>query len=331
MSGFDLSKESFDADYTVVADGVYLLSERHTPGGADHIFPVINNRGFIFCVKNSEGQEHLLMQGIPTDKCIPKAKKVEEVTGLKLTLIVGSGDFHHLAIKDWLDAFPQVKIVQSGLKFPTTRNGVDILKNPDYQKRIELAKGPHFPSLEQYRDVVQFFGFNQFKTSVDPPWSSKDIHNISKEPKFSFLRKFSAMKPTEKFLAVWTYHVPSKQLIYEHNFNFFITKEHMKDFSFPFNIVIPKEKICSCAKEKLPSGPKSQEDCEAHCRLMAEILELDVLAMMEYHSLPSAMAGRYKSKEEFRKELTKILKKTGEHEADGMAMYKAMNRRCWCF
>jgi hypothetical protein len=75
MSGFDLSKESFDADYTVVADGVYMLSERHTPGGVNNIFSDINNRGFIYCVKNSEGQDHLLMSGIPTDKCIPKAKK----------------------------------------------------------------------------------------------------------------------------------------------------------------------------------------------------------------------------------------------------------------
>jgi hypothetical protein len=235
-------------------------------------------------------------------------------------------------MKDWLDAFPQVKIVQSGLKFPKTRNGVDILANPDYKKRIELITGSRFPSLEQYRDVVHFYGFNQFITSAEPPWTTKDIHNISREPKFSFLRKMASLKPTEKFLAVWTYHVPSKQIIYEHNFNFYITKEHMKEFKFPFNFVLPKEQICSCAKEKLPCGPKSQEDCEAHCRLMAEILELDARAMIEYHSLPGAMAGRFESKEEFRKEFTKILKKTGEHEADGTAMYKVMNpRRCFCF
>jgi hypothetical protein len=331
MPGFDLSKESFDADYTVVANGVYMLSERHTPGGVAHIFPTINNRGFIYCVKNSEGQDHLLMNGIPTHECIPKAKKVEEVTGLKLTLIVGSGDFHHMAMKDWLDAFPQVIIVQSGLKFPKTRNGADILINPDYEKRIKLVMGPHFPSLEQYRDVVQFYGFNQFRTSADAPWSSKDIHNVSREPKFALLKKIASTKATEKFLAVWAYHVPSKQLIYEHNFNFYLTKEHLKQFSFPFSFVLPKEKICSCAKEQLPSGPKSQEDCEAHCRLMAEILGLDVRAMMEYHSLPGVMAGRFASKEEFGTEFKKILKKTGEHEADGTAMYKAMNRRCFCF
>jgi hypothetical protein len=331
MSGFDLSKESFDSDFTVVADGVYMLSERHTPGGASHIFPVINNRGFIFRVKNAEGKEHLLLNGVPTDVCIAKAHKVEEATGLNITLIVGSGDFHHLALKDWLDAFSDAKVVFSGLKFPKTRNGIEILENPSYRERIELVTGPDFPSLEQYSDVVKFVGFNQFITAADPPWSSKNIHTISKDPKFKFLRQFAALKATEKFLAVWTYHVPSKQLIYEHNFNFFLTKEHFKQFGFPFSFVLPKEKICSCAKEKLPTAPKSLEECQEHCRQMAMVLDLDVRAMMEYHSLPGGMAGRYKSKEEYREALAKVLKPSGEHQADGLAMYKAMNRRCFCF
>jgi hypothetical protein len=69
MSGFDLSKETFDTVFCEVANGVYIVSERHPPGGASHIFPV-NNRGFVFRVKNAQGQAHLLMYGIPTDKCI---------------------------------------------------------------------------------------------------------------------------------------------------------------------------------------------------------------------------------------------------------------------
>lgn len=33
MSGFDLSKESFDGDYCKAADGVYVVSEEHAFGG----------------------------------------------------------------------------------------------------------------------------------------------------------------------------------------------------------------------------------------------------------------------------------------------------------
>ena len=332
MSGFDLSKESFDSDYCVVADDVYMVSERHAPGGATHIFPAINNRGFVYRVKNDQGQEHLLMNGIPSDKCIPKVKKIEEDVGQKLTLIVGSGDFHHMAMKDWLDEFPQAKIIMSGIKFPKTRNGVEILENADYKKRIELVTDFDFPSLEQYRDVLQFFGFNQFLCPPDAPFTAKDFKNTSKASKFTYLRNVASLKTTEKFLAVWTYHVPTKQLIYEHNFNFFLTPEHHKQFGFPFSLLLPKEKICSCAKEKIPTGPRELEECKEHCRQMSVVLGLDVRAMMEYHSLPGAMAGRYDSKEDFRKELVKVLKPSGEDQADGEAMYKALNPRfCFCF
>lgn len=332
MSGFDISKESFDSDYCKVAEGVYVLSERHAPGGATKFFPVINNRGFIFCVKNDQGQEHLLLQGIPGNSCIPKARQVEKETGLKLTLIVGSGDFHHMSMKDWLDEFPEVKIVHSGLKFLHTRNGKEILENPDYKARIELVEGPNIPSLEQYIDVVRFYGFNQFITGADLEWTSKDNKTpMKQESYFSFLRKFGSIKPTEKFLCVWTYHVPTKTLVYEHNFNFYITKEHMKEFRFLFRVVLPKEKICSCAKEQLPTGPKDIESCREHCQQMSRILDLDVRAMMEYHSLPGAMAGRWESKEAFQTEFTNILKKTGEHIADGTAMVKALNKSCFLF
>jgi hypothetical protein len=330
MSGFDLTNESFNAEYCEAAKGVYVLSEPHKPGGVSH-FATINNRGFIFCVKDAQGNEHLLMSGMPTHNCIPKVRKVEEVTGLKLTLIVSSGDFHHMSMKDWLVEFPSVQIIMSGLKFPKTRNGAEILDNPDYKKRIELVTGPTFASLEQYKDVVQFFGFNQFLTGPDAPFTSKDTRTPNKEPKYAFLKKFASLKATEKFLAVWTYHVPTKQIIYEHNFGLFLSKEHHEQFAFPFYLILPKEKICSCAKEQLPSGPRALEECAEHCRQMSIVLDLDVRAMMEYHSLPGVMAGRYKSKEDYQTELTKVLKKTGEHEADGAAMYKVMNRRCFCF
>jgi len=58
-----------------------------------------------------------------------------------------------MAMKNWLDAYPQVKVVHSALKFPKTRNGMAILENPDYKARIELVTGPDFPSLKQYEDV----------------------------------------------------------------------------------------------------------------------------------------------------------------------------------
>jgi hypothetical protein len=42
-------------------------------------------------------------------------------------------------MKDWLNNFPKVKIIQPGLKFPQTRNGVEIFETPSYKKRTELV------------------------------------------------------------------------------------------------------------------------------------------------------------------------------------------------
>lgn len=271
------------------------------------------------------------MSGLPTDKCIHKARAVEKETGLPLSLIVSSGDAHHMALRDWLVAFPDTQFVMSGLKFPKTRNGKELLSIPEYANRIELTEGPDFPSLEQYSDTVQFFGFNQFFHAEDAEFTSKDIHNTTKLPKFQFLKNFGSLKANVKFLCVWAYHVPTKQLIYEHNFGFYLTKEHHKQFGLPFSLLLPKEKICSVAKEQIPAGPRDLGEIQEHCRQMSKIVALDVHAMMEYHSLPGVMAARFKNKADFQKEFIKILKATGEDDVTGEAMYRVMNRRCFCF
>jgi hypothetical protein len=165
MSGFDLNEESYEKDYTRVAEGVWTVCEDHFhPGGFDGI-PPCNNRGFIYEVSNAKTKKHLLMSGIPGKSEIDAVKKLEKDTGLELTLIVGSGDFHHvcytyeasfefpaycryclpsnrlvfyniqMSISYWLDAFPNVKVLQSGMKFPKTRNGKEILGNEKFKNR----------------------------------------------------------------------------------------------------------------------------------------------------------------------------------------------------
>ena len=218
-----------------------------------------------------------------------------------------------------------------GLKFPKTRNGKTILANQEYASRIELATGFDFPSLEQYSHTVRFFGFNQFLSAPDADFTSENIHNTSKLPKFQFLKKFGGLKASEKILCVWTYHVPTMQLIYEHNFQFYLTKEHHKQFGFPFSLILPVEKICSCAREKLPTGPRDYDEIREHCRQMSRIVKLEVRAMMEYHSLPGAMASKYVSQKDYQKAMMKILSATGEGDASGDAMYHVMNPRCFCF
>ena len=96
----DLSTETHDG-YNKVYDGVWTVCQANFHPGASPSLPIINNRGFIFEVTNKAGEKHLLMSGLPGSSEIPKVQQLEKDTGLKLTLIVTSGDFHHLAMKFW--------------------------------------------------------------------------------------------------------------------------------------------------------------------------------------------------------------------------------------
>jgi hypothetical protein len=104
-------------------------------------------------------------------------------------------------------------------------------------------------------------------------------------------------KTDQKFLCVWTYHVPSKQLIYEHNFDMFVTKEEMMMKSCNFG---------SMAKGPMPKGPTALSECKIHCGQMAKILDLDVRAAVDYHSHPGVMSKTWKSKAEFHDDFYKV-------------------------
>jgi hypothetical protein len=103
--------------------------------------------------------------------------------------------------KNWLDAYPYVEVVHSALKFPKTRNGMDILENSDYKARKELVTGRDFPSLKQYEDVVQLCGLNQFYVSSDKPWMSKDAQNKTKAGLMRFMKNFMQTKADQMFLS----------------------------------------------------------------------------------------------------------------------------------
>lgn len=330
-AGFDLSKESTEG-YCKVYDGVYMTSEANFhPGNAASDMPTINNRGFVFEVTNKKGVKHLLMSGLPGDSEIPKVQQIEKDTGLKLTIIVSSGDFHHMSMKAWLKAFPDTKFIHSALKFPTTRNGKEILANETWKKQIELVEGPEIESLKEYENTLKFVGFNQFRIYADVDDLAKDSKNPPTKSGFAFVKAFASLKATEKFLAIWVYHVPSKQLLYEHNFAMFFSKAQIATSkNFLFRLMLKPEVFASCAKETLPHGPSEPEECKVHCETMQKILELDVAAALDYHSDLGCMCRAWPGgKTEWVKDFTAILAKTGEDQADGSKMAEAMKpSRC---
>jgi hypothetical protein len=66
-------------------------------------FTLCSSRAFIFEADTHEFGKHFVMSGIPGHDSIPKMKKLEKDTCVPLKLVVLSGDFHHMAMKYWLE------------------------------------------------------------------------------------------------------------------------------------------------------------------------------------------------------------------------------------
>ena len=62
---------------------------------------------------------------------------------------------------------------------------------------------------------------------------------------------------------------------------------------------------------------------------MAPILDLDVLGVLDYHTDIKTHIRTYANKDEFKKEFAEVLKKTGEHDPTGEALFALRNKsRC---
>lgn len=328
-SGFDFKNESFEGKYAKVATDAYTVSEPHHPAGAKGMGE-INNRAFIYAVETKENGKHLLMSGIPGPGCIPKVQQIEKDTKLALLVIVGSGDFHHMATKNWLDAYPKIRIYHSNVKFPNTRNGSTILANAEYKARLTLMDGPDFPMLAQYSKTLRFFGFNQFFTYSDQEWMSKDANSSTKLGTMGFMKKFSGVKADQKYLSVWTYHVPTRTLVAEHNFRVYYSKEHMKTQPMVIKMSQTTENFGSEAANSMPRGPYTLEDCKTHCEQMAPLIELDVACICDYHAWPGTIIKRLPSKEAFKQFFKKSLSATGEDDITGAKMHAIINKKKGC-
>ena len=63
---------------------------------------------------------------------------------------------------------------------------------------------------------------------------------------------------------------------------------------------------------------------------MAQILALDVRAINDYHTYPGEQIRVYESKDEYVKNFGAILKKTGEDDPTGEAMFAKQNASSAC-
>jgi hypothetical protein len=148
----------------------------------------------------------------------------------------------------------------------------------------------------------------------------------------SYIKNVAGLKSDTQYLNVWMYHVPSKTLVIEHNFQMYINKELKKEhLKFLGKLLVAADDFSSIGKgppHKLPSIP---EECTKHCQQMKSVVDLDVRMILDYHCGSGTFIRRYDSQVEYHRDFLTVLSKTGEDNPDGSSLVQFMNRKgCMC-
>jgi hypothetical protein len=171
----DFSKEDLEGTPVEVCPGVYVCGEAHHPAGTQNLN--WNNRSFIFRLKLVKdlagvkaGREVLFINGLGKQATLDKVKGFEKTIGLKVVALLANGGDHHVSIKLWYDAFPDLKVWVCPTRVPITANGQYLMK--EYPDRWELADNTthkhHVYQLEEYfGDQVDCVLFNQLYVYSD--------------------------------------------------------------------------------------------------------------------------------------------------------------------
>ena len=118
-------------------------------------------------------------------------------------------------------------------------------------------------------------------------------------------------------------------MVIEHNFDMFLSKAQVNAAGAFMTRLMSKTnqfKSNACAP-MFPCAPSDLESCKKHCEQMQHVLSWDVTSIMDYHCEIGTHIRNYANKEAYVKDMTKVLEKTGEHDASGEALYAIKNKK----
>ena len=202
----DFSGEDWDKA-AQIAEGVWVVATRHNPGLASGL--ELNNRTFVFRLKNRAGEEQLLSLGCGNAATIAAVQQLEAETGLKLGWVVGNGGNHHLFLDLWYQAFPDARILVPGQRVPHTKNGKELAQK--YADRWELIRGPKPQQLvKEFGHQIDCVIFDQLLANKEPDSKTGIAHDH--RSKGSKISKFIVC--SQPFASVtMTQHKPGKRSV----------------------------------------------------------------------------------------------------------------------
>jgi hypothetical protein len=327
-SHLDFSAEDWDKPVKFF-DKSWVIASKHNP--ALNKAMELNNRTFVFQLKNKQGEEVLLVFGCGGATTIEAVRKIEKETGVNVGWVVSNGGAHHLFLDLWYKAFPDARILVPAKRIPFTRNGINLQEK--YKDRWELIHGPKPEQLiKEFGDQIDVVIFDQLFQYRDQNAAeiinSPQDHSSAPETLagFSLMMKFGKLfkdtsQPNDE---VFLFHRASGLVIAGHNFQFAFTpkgytppdKFVMKAGGFPMNIMMglmmPKGKFVSFFE----GNPGPVADSKIHAEEWEAVLDWDIRAWTSSHN-PPTICGPDMSGTEIKKAVRESLHRTGEDDPTG--------------
>jgi hypothetical protein len=325
----DFSGEDWD-EPAQIAKGVWVIATRHSPGLASGL--ELNNRTFVFRLKDLSGQQHLLAFGCGNAVTIRAVQQIEEETGLKLDWVVGNGGNHHLFLDLWYQAFPAARILVPSRRVPHTQNGKELARK--YADRWELMHGPQpLQLVEEFGDQIDIVIFDQLLANKEPDAKTGVAHDHrsggAKLSGFGRLKLFSKIskdfsQPTDE---VFLFHRATGLVIAGHNFQFIYKPKgykapprfKMENGGFPLNILLKILLPDGSFKSALEGQPAPIADSKIHATEWQAVLDWDIQHWTSCHN-PPQVCGPNMGGEEIKAAIRASLARSGEDDPTGQQL-----------
>lgn len=336
--GIDFSQEDWGSAAPIF-DGGWVVAQKHNPGLNQAI--ELNNRTFVFRLKERGGDEVLLAFGCGGGGTLDAARELQRETGLALKWVVGNGGQHHLFLERWYEAFPDARVLVPAKRVPHTLNGQRLREK--YKDRWELMEGPRPAQLmDAFGDQIEVVIFDQllaFRDETQRELGGPADHG-SKPIRVGGFGLLKMMMKMQKDLAqptdeVFLFHKRSGLVVAGHNFPFsYVPKGYkpaprfaLKNGGFPANVLMRLMMPPGTFKSALELQPAPVVDAAKHAAAWESVLQWDVEAWATAHD-PPTVSGPPMSGEEITAAVRASVQRSGEDDPTGARLlYNRKHRK----
>jgi hypothetical protein len=324
----DFSGESWEGGMAAqLYEGVWSIGDHHTPALVAGL-PIINNRCFVFRLKDVEDGDFLLAIGVAGNNAIQGLQALARDMKLPVRFVLSQGANHHMFLERWYEEFPEARILIPGRKIPVSRNGRALQQK--YPDRWEVYNDAHLgiPALLKYQDQLDFAIFDQFYGIRDHDFTSESHKCRVNIGPLEYGLKFTAAKRDQLMDAIWTYHKASGICIYEHNVDIWLTKEQHSKLPFPVIYMMAPERFQSA----LPETFSWVQDPKIHYETWQKVLGWEITTLVDYHMDPGTCLQPQNNTNggasTCRQLIEQLIAKSGEDDPTGYNLwYNRRNRQ----